>query len=270
MPHVRHTTQVAIAPRKYPEDELKSLLDELSARLDRWTHGHGNLSDVVASHLQRISEHNERVAQHNSKVRLQFAEEEARRERCCAEQRKRDIVNERLAKDAKAKQREEEARAAAKVAADAAAAKTAAEQAEATQAAALLRAAAAEYASLVQVHQYTVDIAQLPPPLVDANNCDGRVELAEQLTLLLQQLLNEAASHSWASDHVYHTLSEAVLQQSVLHAVQSAGALVESLQVRCSACLRQENERGIGRRPPKACFPEQGRAFHTLMPRHKL
>lgn len=52
---VRNLMQVAIAPRKYPEDEFKPLLDELSARFDRWTHEDGDLSDVVASHLQRIS-----------------------------------------------------------------------------------------------------------------------------------------------------------------------------------------------------------------------
>ncbi len=243
---VRNLTQVAIAARKYPEDEFTPLLAELSARLDRWTHEDGDLSDVVASPLQRISVQNERVAQHNSKVRLQFAEEEARRERHRAEQNKRDAVNERLAKDAKAKQGEEEARAAEKVAADATAARTAAEQAEAAKAAALLRAAAAEYASVVRAHEYTVDRARLPPPLPDANDGDGSIELAEQLTSLLQQLLDEAAPQDWAHVNVFCALREAVLQQSVLQAVHSNGVPMDGLQVRqhCSACQQIRRQAG--------------------------
>lgn len=191
----------------------------------------------------------ERVAQHNSKFRLQFPEEEACRERHRAEQKKREAVNERHAKDAKAKQREDEARAAEKVAADAAAARTAAEQAEAAKAAALLRAAVAEYASVVQAHEYTVDRARLPPPLADANDRDGRIELAEQLTSLLQQLLDEAAPQDWAPVHVLRALGEAVIQQSVLQALHSDGVPIDGLQVRqfCSACQQIQRSPQSGR-----------------------
>ena len=219
------TAQVALSRRKYPK--ATSLLDDLSARLDRWTPADGNLSGVVASHAQRV------IAEEEAEAREERwrAEEQARSLRERAEQAKVDAAKAKLAMAARAKQAAEDARAAAEAKKQAEAADAAAKLAAAAHAEAQHRTAAAEYKSVVQAHTFTFDVARLPPPLAPVGGEAERVTLAEQLVVLLEELLQEAEPQGWAPPHVLLVLCEALLQRSAAQAVRDDGGELGDAEV---------------------------------------
>ena len=218
--------QVALSRRNYPK--ATSLLDYLSARLDRWTPADGNLSGVVASHAQRV------IAEKKAEAREERwrAEEQARLLRERAEQAKVDAAKAKLAMAARAKQAAEDVRAAAEAKKQAEAADAAAKLAPAAYAEAQHRTAAAEYTSVVQANTFTFDVARLPPPLAPAGGEAERVALAKQLVVLLEELLQEAEPQSWAAPHVLLVLCEALLQRSAAQAVHDDGGNLGEAEVR--------------------------------------
>lgn len=243
--------QVALARRKYPRET--ALLKDLSSRLDGWTAKDGSLSDVVASKAPRFidiqKEALDRMSTESEWQNVSLPSIREREAKLKAAKAKQAVAEAKLAKEAREKQAAEDARATAKAraeaeAADAAAARAAAAEAKeqrraaAAEAEAKQRSAAAEYSSLVQAHTFTVDVARLPPPLALADAADRRVGLAEELAVLLQQLVSEALLRSLPPPHASLALLDALQQQHEAEGIRRDGGTLDPSGVRpgCAAC----------------------------------
>ena len=150
---------------------------------------------------------------------------------------KQAVAEAKMAKEARAKQTAEDARAAAKAKAEAEAAAAAEaveqQQAAAAEAEAKQRSAAAEYSSLVQAHAFTMDVTRLPPTLAIPDGADRRIDLAEELAVVLQQLVSEAQLRGLPTSHASLALLEALLQQCGAESILANGGTLDPSGERC-------------------------------------